>query len=98
MASVGVESDVAATGIKNMALGLVAGAGATKSQQEAFAQLGLSAEDVAKRMQTDAQGTIIDVLSRIKELPKEMQASVLSDLFGKESINAIAPLLTRSII
>ena len=95
MASVGVESDVAATGIKNMALGLVAGAGATKSQQEAFAQLGLSAEDVAKRMQTDAQGTIIDVLSRIKELPKEMQASVLSDLFGKESINAIAPLLTQ---
>lgn len=95
MASVGVESDVAATGIKNMALGLVAGAGATKSQQEAFAQLGLSAEDVAKRMQTDAQGTIVDVLSRIKELPKEMQASVLSDLFGKESINAIAPLLTQ---
>ena len=95
MASVGVESDVAATGIKNMALGLVAGAGATKSQQEAFAQLGLSAEDVAKRMQTDAQGTIIEVLSRIKELPKEMQASVLSDLFGKESINAIAPLLTQ---
>lgn len=95
MASVGVESDVAATGIKNMALGLVAGAGATKSQQEAFAQLGLSAEDVAKRMQTDAQGTIIDVLSRIKELPKEMQASVLSDLFGKESINAITPLLTQ---
>lgn len=95
MASVGVESDVAATGIKNMALGLVAGAGATKSQQEAFAQLGLSAEDVAKRMQTDAQGAIIDVLSRIKELPKEMQASVLSDLFGKESINAIAPLLTQ---
>ena len=93
MASVGVESDVAATGIKNMALGLVAGA--TKSQQEAFAQLGLSAEDVAKRMQTDAQGTIVDVLSRIKELPKEMQASVLSDLFGKESINAIAPLLTQ---
>lgn len=95
IASVGVQSDVAATGIKNMALGLVAGAGATKSQQEAFAQLGLSAEDVAKRMQTDAQGTIVDVLSRIKQMPKEMQASVLSDLFGKESINAIAPLLTQ---
>lgn len=95
MASVGVQSDVAATGIKNMALGLVAGAGATKSQQDAFAQLGLSAEDVAKRMQTDAQGTIMDVLSRIKQLPKEAQASTLSDLFGKESINAIAPLLTQ---
>ena len=95
MAAVGVKSDVAATGIKNMALGLAAGAGATKSQQEAFAQLGLSAEDVAKRMQTDAQGTIIDVLTRIKQLPKEAQAATLSDLFGKESIEAIAPLLTQ---
>lgn len=95
MASVGVKSDVAATGIKNLALGLVAGAGATKSQQEAFAQLGLSAEDVAKRMQTDAQGTIMDVLSRIKQLPKEAQATALSDIFGKESIEAIAPLLTQ---
>jgi TP901 family phage tail tape measure protein len=95
MASVGVKSDVAATGIKNLALGLVAGAGATKSQQEAFAQLGLSAEDVAKRMQTDAQGTIVYILSRIKQLPKEAQAATLSDLFGKESIEAIAPLLTQ---
>lgn len=95
MASVGVESSVAATGVKNMALGLVAGAGATKSQVAAFMQLGLSAEDVAKRMQTDAQGTIIDVLSRIKQLPAEMQAAVMTDLFGKESINAIAPLLTQ---
>ena len=95
MAAVGVKSDVAATGIKNMALGLAAGAGATKSQQEAFAQLGLSAEDVAKRMQTDAQGTIIDVLTRIKQLPKEAQAATLSDLFGKESIEAIALLLTQ---
>lgn len=95
MAAVGVKSDVAATGIKNLALGLVAGAGATKSQQAAFAQLGLSAEDVAKRMQTDAQGTIVDVLSRIKQLPKEAQAATLSDLFGKESIEAIAPLLTQ---
>ena len=95
IASVGVKSDVAATGIKNLALGLVVGAGATKSQQEAFAQLGLSAEDVAKRMQTDAQGTIMDVLSRIKQLPKEAQATALSDIFGKESIEAIAPLLTQ---
>ena len=61
MAAVGVKSDVAATGIKNLALGLVAGAGATKSQQAAFAQLGLSAEDVAKRMQTDAQLSLIHI-------------------------------------
>ena len=78
-----------------MMLGLVSGASATKSQAEAFAALGLNATDVAQRMQTDAQGTIIDVLTRIRELPKEAQAANLKDLFGSESISAIAPLLTQ---
>lgn len=95
MAGVGVQSEIAATGIKNMMLGLVSGASATKSQAEAFAALGLNATDVAQRMQTDAQGTIIDVLTRIRELPKEAQAANLKDLFGSESISAIAPLLTQ---
>ena len=95
MAGVGVQSEIAATGIKNMMLGLVSGASATKSQAEAFAALGLNATDVAQRMQTDAQGTIIDVLTRIRELPKEAQAANLKDLFGSESIAAISPLLTQ---
>ncbi|SFH78813.1 phage tail tape measure protein, TP901 family, core region [Megasphaera elsdenii] len=95
MTAAGVKSEVAATGIKNLAMGLVLGSSATKQQQEAFAQLGLSAEDVAKRMQTDAQGTIMDVLTRIKQLPKEAQAGALKNIFGEESIEAIAPLLTQ---
>lgn len=95
MAGVGVQSEIAATGIKNMMLGLVSGASATRSQVEAFAALGLKATDVAQRMQTDAQGTIIDVLTRIRELPKEAQASNLKELFGSESIAAISPLLTQ---
>lgn len=95
MAGVGVQSEIAATGIKNMALGLVSGESATKSQIAAFAKLGLSATDVAKRMQEDAQGTIIDVLTRLRQLPKEVQASTMKDLFGSESLSAIAPLLTQ---
>lgn len=95
MTAVGVKSDVAATGIKNLALGLVLGADATKQQKEAFAELGLSAEDVAKRMQTNAQDTIMDVLTRIKQLPQEAQAGALKNIFGQESIEAIAPLLTQ---
>lgn len=95
MAGVGVQSEIAATGIRNLMLGLVAGEGATKTQIEAFQRLGLNAVDVAKRMQTDAVGTIVDVLARIKELPEETQAVALTDLFGKESIKAIAPLLTQ---
>lgn len=95
MIATGVQSDVAATGIKNLILGMTAGEGATKSQAAAFQQLGFDAADMAKRMQTDAKGAIMDVFRALQSLPKDQQASVLADLFGKESIGAIAPLLTN---
>lgn len=95
MVATGVQPDVAATGIKNLILGMTAGEGATKSQAAAFQQLGFDAADMAKRMQTDANGAIMDVFHALQALPKDQQASVLADLFGKESIGAIAPLLTN---
>lgn len=95
MVGAGVESEVAATGIKNMILGMVAGESATKSQAAAFAKLGLDATDMAKRMQNDANGAIIDVLSKIQSLDKYEQASVLKNLFGSESLGAISPLLSN---
>lgn len=92
---VGVPSEVAATGIKNLMLGLTAGESATKSQQAAFAALGMDATTMSKRMQTDAKGAILDVMKALKNLEPHTQASVLGDLFGKESIAAIAPLLSN---
>ena len=89
----GTSSEIAATGIKNLILGMSAGAGATKSQAAAFASLGMTAEDVASRMQVDAKGAIIDVMKAIQSLDADKQAATLQDLFGKESIGAIAPLL-----
>ena len=95
MVGSGIESDVAATGIKNMILSLTAGESATKSQAEAFAKLGLNAQDMAQYMQDDAKGAILQVLDAIASLDKVDQASVLSNLFGKESLGAIAPLLSN---
>lgn len=89
----GTSSEIAATGIKNLILGMSAGAGATKSQAAAFASLGMSAEEVASRMQVDAKGAIIDVMKALQALDADKQAATLQDLFGKESIGAIAPLL-----
>jgi TP901 family phage tail tape measure protein len=94
LSSVGVESEVGATGIKNMMLALTKGSSATKSQGEAFRALGLDAGQVAKDMQRDAGGTILDVMKRLQALPKAAQAGALNDLFGSESIGAIAPMLT----
>lgn len=93
--SVGVEEEVAATGIKNMMLAMTKGTAATKGQQSALASLGLEASSVARGMQKDSAATIADVLSRIGKLPKEAQASILGELFGTESIGAIAPMLTN---
>lgn len=95
MGSVGVKSDVAATGIKNFMLSLVSGEAATKSQEEAFKKIGLTSMKVAKGMQEDSQATVLKVLQGVSKLNKVEQASTLQELFGKESIGAIAPLLTN---
>lgn len=91
----GTAEDVAATGMKNFMLSLTAGASATKSQQETFKALRLDSKQVAVGMQKDAQGTIMRVLNAVSKVDKSKQAAVLSNLFGKESIGAIAPLLTN---
>lgn len=91
----GIASEVAATGIKNLILGLTAGTAATKKQRAAFDELGLDSTQVAASMQKDAKGTILMVLDSISKLDKVQQAAVLKNLFGKESIGAIAPLLSN---
>ena len=95
MVGVGIPSEIAATGIKNLILGMSAGEGATKAQAAAFASLGMDAGEMAKRMQVDAKGAIIDVMKALQGLDADKRAATLQDLFGKESIGAIAPLLSN---
>lgn len=91
----GVQEEIAATGIKNMMLALVSGESATKSQKAVWADLGMDYVQVAKDMQTNAEDTTMKVLQSISKLDKYKQASVLKELFGSESLSAIAPLLTN---
>ncbi len=91
----GIEADVAATGIKNLILAMVSGTSATKTQQAAFASLGIDTVELAQRMQTDARGAIMDLLKSIRSLDAAEQASTLQSIFGKESLGAIAPLLSN---
>lgn len=95
MISAGVQEDVAATGIKNLILNLNKGAAATGTQQEAFSKLGLKATQLAESMQIDSEGTIVDLFERISELSDSEQTSVLQQIFGTESVAAIAPLLSN---
>lgn len=91
----GVQNEIAATGIKNLLLTLSSGKSATKAQQAVFKQLGYTSSAVAKSMQLDADETIRVILAKIAKLPKHMQSAALAQLFGKESIGAIAPMLTQ---
>ena len=52
-------------------------------------------ETLAKRLQTDAIGTITDVFERIRALPAEQRLSVVSDLFGDEA-RALLPLINNT--
>ncbi len=91
----GVAEEVAATGIKNMMLALVAGESATKGQHNAYIELGMDAKKVAQDMQKDAEGTTLSVLKAISKMDKYKQAAMLKELFGSESLGSIAPLLTN---
>ncbi len=94
MIAAGAAPEVAATSFLNMGRALTKGSSATKRQQEAFAALGLSAEDVARRMQEDATGTTQEVLERLAAIPDHMRAAVASDLFGDEA-RALGPLINN---
>ena len=91
--SSGAGPEIAATALKNFTTTLVKGSAMSKDQAAAFQSLGFSATQMAKDMQTDAQGTIFKVLQAIADKPKELQTSLLTEMFGQESLGAIAPLL-----
>ncbi|WP_336340804.1 phage tail tape measure protein [Enterobacter cloacae] len=95
IAGMGVESEIASTGIKNFMLSLTAGNSATKSQKNALAFLKLNPQKLAEDMQKDARGAMLKVLDSLAKVPKAKQAAVMNALFGKESLSAIAPLLTN---
>ncbi|KZK97949.1 MULTISPECIES: phage tail tape measure protein [unclassified Pseudovibrio] len=95
MIASGAQADVAATSFRNAGKALARGEGSTKRQHKAYKRLGLDAVKVSKNLQKDAVGTLKTVIGQIRELPKELQTSVISDLFGDEA-RAIAPLIENA--
>lgn len=95
LTSMKVEPERAATGISNLMLAMTAGTAATKGQQAAFATLGIDTEKLSEKMQKDAPAAIMSVLKSIKKLPKAKQLSIMQQIFGKDSLAAIAPLLDQ---
>ena len=88
----GTGAEISATAIKKLANTMTAGNAATKKQKEALASLGISATDLAERMQVDAQGAIMDLLGAINQLPAADRLPVLKNYFGEEASAAIGKL------
>ena len=95
LVSVGQTSEQASTGLKNLYSDLMAGNAATKAQRIAFERLGLDAVNISKKMTEDGEGTILKVLTRIKQLPKELQASTIKQIFGQEALTSITNLVAN---
>lgn len=95
ISGMGVESDVAATAVKNFMLSLTAGKAATKSQRSAFKALGIDPKQLAVEMQKDSKSAMLKVLGALSKTAASGRPAILADLFGKESIGAITPLLTN---
>ncbi|EDV1006663.1 phage tail tape measure protein [Salmonella enterica subsp. enterica] len=95
IAGMGVEPEIAATGIKNFMKALTAGGAATKSQRTILNALKINPKKLAADMQKDSKGAMLKVLEGISKIPKAKQSAALNMLFGSESSGAIAPLLTN---
>lgn len=95
-ATTGIEASVAGTALKNMMVVLTSGTAATKRQAEAFQKLGYDATEMAKAMQEDAEGAILGVLNSISQLDEAEQTSIISSLFGKESLATVAVLANNT--
>jgi TP901 family phage tail tape measure protein len=95
MLAAGAGPDRVSTAMSSMLTTLAQGESMSKRSADAFKNLGFSVTQMAKDMQTDAQGTIFKVLQAIADKPKELQLGLLSDAFGDLAIKGISPLLAN---
>lgn len=88
----GLGRERAATAVKNISGRLTMGSAGSKTQQNALAQIGFGADQLAFDMQRDASGSLIKVLDAIKAAPLEKQSALISQIFGEEVKGAVAAL------
>ena len=90
--AMGVDSGKVATSIRRMYTNLSMGSKATDAQAAAFEQLGFTAEQFAKDMQTDAPAAIKSLFTAIGSQPKDKQVGYLKTLLGQWAIDSGAQL------
>lgn len=65
-----------------------------KKFQDALGQMGLSTEELKENISNNAEGAIVDFLTRINGIENDEKLGLLSDMFGAEYADDIALLTT----
>ena len=92
----GAEIDVSGTAMKNFVNVLAAGSATlTDNQKSIYKYLQIDPNELQKQLQTDAMGAVMRVLEALQRVRPEERNALSTLLFGKESIAAIAPLMSE---
>ncbi|WP_274571258.1 phage tail tape measure protein [Neisseria leonii] len=82
--SMGKAPELAAQAIKGMVTSLSVLKAGGKKEAAALAELGLTAKEFADAMNKDAQDAVLNLLARVKQLPKDKQYPLLMRMFGRQ--------------
>lgn len=90
--AMGKPAEVAGTAINAILQKLGTADKQGKKFQDALDQIGLSSEELKENISNDAQGAIVDFLTRIKDVADDEKLGLLSDMFGQEYADDVALL------
>ena len=91
--ALGKPPEVAATSINALLLKLSTADKQNAKFESALKSLGYSASGLKDSIGKDAQGTLVEFLKTLEQIPKENQMGILSDLFGAEYSDDLALLV-----
>ncbi|WP_419673810.1 phage tail tape measure protein [Aliarcobacter butzleri] len=90
--AMGKPAEVAGTAINAILQKLATADKQGKKFQDALDQIGLSSEELKENISNNAQGAIVDFLTRIKDVADDEKLGLLSDMFGQEYADDVALL------
>ena len=94
--SAGAEVEVSGTAMKNFVNVLAAGeSGLTDARKGIYKYLQIDPNELQRQLQTDAMGAVMRVLQALQRVRPEERNSIMGQLFGQESLAAIAPLMSE---
>lgn len=92
----GMTAETSGTAINAIVGRFAAAEKGTAKLKRAMAELGISTKAVQQGMQTDATGTMLGVLEKIRTMPKAEQMGILIDLVGREHAPTLAKLASNT--